>query len=213
VDQLQARFLALLPRIELHATICFRHIRCPQHKADCIAEAVALAWRRFVRLAERGKDVFEFPVAFVCLVVRAVRCGRRLCGQNAHDVLSPLAQQRHSFRVEVRPQATHTSHEQLCASPLGQEWQDVFEERLHHSASPVPDQAAFRIDFPAWLGTLTARERRLIRAMLRNERTRDLSRQFELSSGRISQLRRQFHDAWLRYHGEQAQAREATGTP
>ena len=66
------------------------------------------------------------------------------------------------------------------------------------------DQAAFRIDFPAWLGTLTGRERRLIRAMARNERTKDLSRQFEVSPARISQLRRAFHLDWLHFHGENA---------
>ena len=39
--------------------------------------------------------------------------------------------------------------------------------------------------------------------MAHNERTKDLSRQFELSPGRISQLRREFRDGWLRYHGEE----------
>ena len=63
----------------------------------------------------------------------------------------------------------------------------------------MPDQVAFRIDFPAWLATLTARERRLIRAIARNERTKDLSRMFELSQGRISQLRREFRDDWRRF--------------
>jgi hypothetical protein len=57
----------------------------------------------------------------------------------------------------------------------------------------------FRIDFPAWLKTLTGRERRMIRLMARNERTLDLSRQFELSPARISQLRREFRDDWLRF--------------
>ena len=35
--------------------------------------------------------------------------------------------------------------------------------------------------------------------MARNERTLDLSRQFDLSPARISQLRREFRDDWLRF--------------
>src|SRR5208282_4950435 len=72
---------------------------------------------------------------------------------------------------------------------------------LHDTRTPVPEQAAFRIDFPEWLSTLTARERRIIAEMARNERTKDLSRRFQLSPGRISQLRREFHDAWRQFVG------------
>ncbi len=62
----------------------------------------------------------------------------------------------------------------------------------------------FRIDFADWLSTRTDRERRLIEDMARNERTQGLSRRFELSPGRISQLRRAFHDDWQRFQGDTA---------
>jgi hypothetical protein len=64
------------------------------------------------------------------------------------------------------------------------------------------------MDFPAWLRTLTPRERRLIRAMARNERSTDLSQQFEVSPGRISQMRQEFRDDWLRFHGEEVPSRK-----
>ncbi len=67
----------------------------------------------------------------------------------------------------------------------------------------------FRIDWPAWLATLTARERRLIRAMAQNERTKDLSRQFDLSPARISQIRREFREDWTRFCGERDEAATA----
>jgi DNA-directed RNA polymerase sigma subunit (sigma70/sigma32) len=63
----------------------------------------------------------------------------------------------------------------------------------------------FRLDFKDWLRSLTPRERRIIRAMARNERTKDLSRQFEVSPGRISQMRREFKEGWERF-GEGATA-------
>jgi hypothetical protein len=159
-----------------------------------------------VRLTERGKDVFTFPAAFAALVARAVKCGRRLCGQEkAKEVLSFVAQQRHGFRIELLPQSTRCPHDNLYATPDGQALHDAFEERLRdNTQTPVPDQVAFRIDFPAWLQTLTGRERRLVRAMARNERTTDLSKEFEVSPGRISQMRREFRDDWLRFTGEEA---------
>jgi hypothetical protein len=214
IEVLHVQFLLLLPRIEIHAQIFFRGIKCPVKKEDKVQECLALAWQWFLSLSERGKDVFAFPMAFASFITRAVKCGRRLCGQErARDVLSPLAQQRHDFKVEGLPTATRTPHEQLYASPQGQALLDAFEERLRdNTITPIPEQAAFRIDFPGWLATLTPRERRLIRAMAQNERTTDLSRQFELSPGRISQLRREFHVGWLRYHGEEVSSPKPTGT-
>ena len=77
---LQSRFLALLPRIERYARFHFRGVRCANRKADRIAEVIALAWKWFLRLAERGKDVTQFLTVFVNLAVRSVRSGRRLAG-------------------------------------------------------------------------------------------------------------------------------------
>ena len=43
---------------------------------------------------------------------RAVRCGRRLCGQEkANDVFSSVAQRRRGFTVEVLPVATVTTYD------------------------------------------------------------------------------------------------------
>ena len=210
LEQLHRQFLALLPRIELHARITFRGVCCPGRRADAIAEAVALAWKWHVRLAERGKDVMQFPAAFAALAARAVRSGRRLCGhEKRKDVCSPVAQRKHGFHVAYLPPSTRSSQEYLYATPQGQVLLDAFEERLRdNTLTPVPDQVAFRMDFPAWLRTLTPRERRIIRAMARNERTTDLGKQFEVSPGRISQMRQEFRDDWLRFHGEEEPSRK-----
>jgi hypothetical protein len=61
----------------------------------------------------------------------------------------------------------------------------------------------FRIDFWAWLGTLTRRERHLIGLMAQNERTKDLARRFGISAGRISQLRGEFARGWRRFCGDE----------
>src|SRR4051794_24005508 len=101
---LQARFLRLLPRIERHGQITFRHLRCLDQKEEAIAEMVALCWKWFVRLARRGKAPERFPGALATFAARAVRSGRRACGQEpARDVLSAQAQRRHRFVVRSLP--------------------------------------------------------------------------------------------------------------
>ncbi len=127
---LQSRFLSILPRIRIHAAICFRHLKCCFKKSVFIAEVLALAWRWFVRLAQRGKDATQYPSVLATFAARAVNAGRRLCGQlKAKDVLSERAQQRHGFRVEQLPLSTRTCHEELNGV-TGQRVLDAYEERL-----------------------------------------------------------------------------------
>jgi hypothetical protein len=79
----------------------------------------------------------------------------------------------------------------------------VLEEALHDNTQTPPDeQAAFRVDFSAWVERRPKRDRRLIRAMLLGERTGELADRFGLTAGRISQLRREFHDDWSAFCGE-----------
>jgi hypothetical protein len=180
-----------LPRIERHARITFRHLGCPQGRDDAVAEAVALAWREYLRLLERGKDPAEFVSKFADYAARAVRRGRRVCGQEAgQEVLSPRAQARHGFAVRRLPQQTT-----LDGSPLE-------EALLDNAITPPPEAAAFRIDFPAWLATWPERDRRLIEALGLGERTMALADQFGLTPGRISQKRRQYHSDWERFCGD-----------
>jgi hypothetical protein len=203
LSNLQDAFLDIQQRIVTHARIYFRDVPCAQRRADYEAEVVALAWKWFCRLASRGKDARQFISAFARYAARAVRKGCRLCGQlPAKDVLSETAQKRHGFHVEYLPVSTRKSFEEVhgILGVGGQRKMDFMEERLHDNMqSPVPDQAAFRCDFPVWLGTWSERDQRLIREMVRDERTTDLAEKFKMSPGRISQLRREFHEDWEQF--------------
>ena len=201
---MEERFLKILPKIQLHGRIFFRHIKCRQTRDEAIAEMVALAWKWFVRLTNRGKDVSNFPVTFCRFAGFAVKSGRRLCGQEKpKDVMSPVAQKLKGFRVESLPISSRTSHENLYASVQGQRELDAFEERLQsNTTTPVDEQAAFRIDFPEWMKTWSERDKRIIRDMISGERTFDLSRKYGCSPGRISQKREQYHKDWDRFCDE-----------
>jgi hypothetical protein len=204
---LHAKFLRILPRVERHARIFFRGTRCFHKKEDFIAETVDVAWAWFKKLAEeKGKDASTFPMALAFHAARYVKGGRRLCGsEGVRDVMSPLAQRRRSFVVQSLPASTCTSHEALYSRPHGQQHQDDWEQQLQDNRiTAVPDQVAFRLDFRAWMRRRTARERRILKAMIRAERTKDIAKEFALSEGRISQMRRQFEECWRAFVGDEA---------
>jgi hypothetical protein len=191
LERLHAAFLAIVPRIERHGEVYFRHVRCPHRRADYIAEMVAVSWKWFVRATQQGKEVSQFVSVLATFAACHVRSGRRLCGQEkGKDALSPLAQTRHGFVVQALP-----AYSTLSGNPL-------FEALADNAQTPPPEQAAFRIDFPEWLSTLGARNRDLAEDLMVGERTRDAARKYGLCSGRVSQLRREFHDDWQRFHGD-----------
>jgi hypothetical protein len=194
LQALHGRFLSLVPRIRLHGCVYFRHVRSTFTKEELLAEMVAICWKWFVRLVQRGKDPLAFPSALASYAARAVRSGRRLVRQErARDVLSPVAQQRHGFLVSRLPYV-----ETEFVNPL-------LEALIDNTVSPVLDQVAFRLDFPAWLLTQSERDRRLIEGMLLGRRTSELARQHGLSPARVSQKRREFHQDWERFTADPAE--------
>jgi len=194
-DDLGTRFQALLlPRIERHARICFRHLQAA-NKQDAIAETIALAYRWFVRLVRRGIDPAAFPSTLANFAVWAVVNGRRLCGnEKDHDVLSRVGQRRRGFTVCSLPTSGC-----LDETPFSEALRD-------NTQTPVPDAAAFRIDFPEWLARQSGRDRRMIEAMAFGEKTTKLAQRYRVSEGRVSQKRKQFREDWERFCGEPALA-------
>jgi hypothetical protein len=178
-------FLALVPHIEAHARCRFRGIPCPNKREDLVAEAVALSWSWFLSLHRRGKDPAQFPGTFAALVARAVSCGRRLCSmEKAGDVMSSRAHFR-GVIVERLPNSTRSSFESL-AMPRGQKLQDALEERLRdNTLTPVPDQVAFRIDWPAFFATLTDRDRKLADFLAQGHSGTAAAARFGVSPGRV----------------------------
>jgi DNA-directed RNA polymerase specialized sigma24 family protein len=203
-DALHARFLTLLPKIQAHAQIYFRDVRCPGRREDAVQECAALAWRWYCRLAERGKDACGFPMAFAFWVAVAVRRGRRLAGaERAHDVLSPRARRRKGIRLEALPASTCRAYEDIYALVRGRQELDAYEERLADNRfTPPPEAAAFRLDFPQFLSALSDRDRQLAMYLSLGHSGKQAARRFGLSPGRVTQLRQQWHRQWLLSQGQ-----------
>ncbi len=189
---LQASFIAIvLPRVLSHGRVCFRGIKCPHRQQDAIQDMIGLAWQWHLRLAEKGKDSTRFPTALATYAARAVKSGRRLVGQErSKDVLSPLAQQRHHFAVRRLP-----DFETLSDNPL-------IEALADNTKSPPDETVCFKLDFTAWLASLTNRDRSIAENLMIGGRTIDVAREYGLSAGRISQMRREFCQDWQTYCGD-----------
>ena len=62
--------------------------------------------------------------------------------------------------------------------------------------------ATTKIDFTAWLKSLPSRVRRIAKLLATGEKTSIVAEKFNLSPGRISQLRRELAQSWKKFQGE-----------
>jgi hypothetical protein len=188
---LHASFIAIvLPRLLSHGRVCFRSIKCPNCREDAIQDMIGLAWKWHLKLAEKGKDATAFPTALASYAGRAVKSGSRVAGQErANDVLSPVAQQRRHFFVGKLP-----DYEILTDHP-------VCEALLDNTKSPPDEIVCFKLDFLAWLASLTERDRCIVKDLMIGERTLDVANKYRMSAARVSQKRREFRQDWQIFCG------------
>lgn len=190
LQALHARFEAVLPRIIRHARVQFHRIKCFHTREDKIQEVRGHCWKWVKVLHKARKKWWKFVSRLADFACRAVRSGRKIAGMTVKDVMSEIAQQRHGYYISKLPDFSTES-----TNPL-------VEALTENMVSEVPDQVAFRIDFPAWLKTLSERNRSLLTDMALGHRTKDLAEKYQTSEGRISQLRREFQKGWRRFVGE-----------
>lgn len=186
-----AGFLAMLPTIERYARIAFRHLR-GDSRDDAVEEAIANVLVAYVRLVEQKKTAVAHPTVLAKYAIAQVRDDRRVGNHlNVREVLSRYAQRIKGFIVG---RLDHFDKEEG-------EWMEAVVE---DHQTPVADQVAFRIDFPAWLRTQSRRNRRIAETLALGHSTTEVAKRFHVSAGRISQKRQEFHKSWQEFRGETA---------
>jgi hypothetical protein len=180
----RAAFESLVPRLRTHARVRFRHLR-PVDREEAVADVLAYGFASYLRLKERGKDPTTFPAVFAHFVAKAVANGRGVVRRlSARDLLG-------------RPRGERiTVHKLDDLMPGGGWWRDLALDRRVR----VDEQAAFNIDFPAWLGTLSAVKRHVAELLARGYGTDEVAQGTGVSAGRVSQLRRELADSWFDFH-------------
>jgi hypothetical protein len=191
-EEHQSQFCTMLPRIHRQARVAFRQFRAEQ-RDEMIQEVVANAFCAFMRLVKRGKTGQAYATPLAKYAIRQVLEGRRTgVRQRAGDVLSVQARRRRRIVVERLDRF----------DPRSGLWREVLLEDRHSTPAEI---AAARIDVAAWLGSLPLRNLRIAEALAAGETTSDVARQFDLSRGRVSQLRTLFRSSWERFQGTSPQ--------
>ena len=145
-----AAFLAMMPTIIRYAKASFRDLD-PDTREDLVQEAVANCVVAYARLVERDKESIAYPTVLAGFAVKQIKDGRRVGKSIAsRDVYDEHGRIKHNLQLRH----LGTPHEQ-CGG-----WR---EQLVDNSRTPVADQAAFRCDFPEWLRTLSARDRKIVR--------------------------------------------------
>ena len=187
------QFLEMLPVIRKYADNAFQHLD-PEGREDAVHEVIANALVAFARLVQLGKADLAYPTVLARYGAAQLRQGRRVGNRRrVGEVLAEYAQRKKGFVVERLDRFHKESGEWL-------------EAIVQDTRTPVPDQVAFRIDFPAWLNSQTKRNRRIAEALAVGSTTGEVARRFKLSPGRISQLRQQFQQSLQEFQGDTAVA-------
>lgn len=193
-DHRQA-FDAMLPRITRIAKISFRHLK-PEAREEAVQEVICNAWQAFARLVELGKADVAYPSVLARLACKQVRDHRKVGGHlNVKDVLSSYCQARKNVIVERLDQR----------DPDGEWIEAIVEDK---TAGPALI-AATRIDFSDYLRSLSARQRKIAKFLAKGEPTSAASKKFDVSAGRISQIRTELKQAWDRFVGNDGPAANA----
>lgn len=177
-----AGFLAMLPAIRRHLRVVFRSLD-PEARAEAVQEGICNAMIAYLRLHERGELAKAYPSPLAKYAARQVWDGRKVGGKlNVKDVSSAYCQR-----------LKHVVLERLDKWDREEGWLEAIVE--DRTATPA-DVARVRLDFAAWLKTLPRRDRKVALELARGDRTGEVARKYDLSEGRISQLRRELHLSW-----------------
>jgi hypothetical protein len=182
-------FEELLPSITKQASVAFRDSP-PCEREEQVAETIANCFVAYVRLLERGLGHVIYATPLATYAIKQVFAGRRVgSALNIKDISSPYCQQRKGVRM------SRLDHYDVDEGG----WLEIVVE--DRTATPA-DIAATRLDFSAWLRSLSHKHRRIAKTLATGETTSAVARKFRLSAARVSQLRHELRDAWLTFQGE-----------
>src|SRR5450755_1915473 len=190
ISQWQVGFLQVLPAVLTHAKIQFRRLGA-QRREEAIQETIATACVNYQLAAAQGKLNVIRPGSLADFAVKHVRAGRHVGGHQdgARDVMSPVCQRRHE--VEVVSYDRYRFPASLRNGTDG--WRQLV---LADRKVPVPDLAAFRLDFGQWFQMRSRRDRSIISALIAGEQPSVVADRFGITRGRVSQLRRRYEQDW-----------------
>lgn len=183
-----AGFLALLPQIRENLRFGFRKLPRSE-RPEALAEAVANTAVAYARLHARGKLDVAFASSLADYAIKHYFAGRRVGAQlNVNDVSSPYAQRKRGFVLK--------SLDQRAASG---EWRETLVEDKNCGPAEI---AAVRLDVEAWFAGMTRLKRGIAETLAAGESTSATATRFDVTPGRVSQVRKELAESWADFQGE-----------
>ena len=184
-------FLRLLSPIRQSARRAF-HFLDPEARDEAVQEVVAKSFAAYRSLLDRGRAHVIAAGPLARFAVAQTKAGRLLGGQlNRDDVGSLYCEHHHGISLK--------SLEQLDDATGA--WREILIE--DPSVTPA-DAAAIRIDFQTWLDLLSPRQRQIAEFLSIGETTQAAAKLFDVTAGRVSQIRRQLQAAWEAFQDEES---------
>jgi hypothetical protein len=157
-----------------------------------IQGTLASAFCAFNQLVSQGKEARAFASPLADFAIRRTRSGRSVgTPLNINDIMSGHCRRARGLSVE------RLDHRDVQTGG----WSQQLVESRH--AGPA-ETAAARLDLAEWFRRLSHRDRRIAQLLGRGERTRDVAKQFRLSSGRVAQLRGELFRNWQQFQAQAA---------
>ncbi len=185
------RLLQMLPTIVRNARHVFKDLPA-EIRQDAIAEVIANCTVAVARLAQRKMLDLAYPTPLSRFAIRQYFAGRRVGNKtNNHDVYSQQARDRGGYEIRY----LGTPHKQQAGG-----WR---EQLVENRRTTPADLACFKLDFPRWLATYSARDRLVIELLGLGHGTSEVANRIGVTHARVSQLRRQFRDDWSAFQDGQ----------
>jgi hypothetical protein len=175
-------FESRLPEIECLAGSHFRHLD-PDAREEAVQNSVVLAYRYWLRLAEVGKtgeDCFKSAVWWAAIHTKQGRKGGGSGRVKPKCVLDYARRHKRGVAIQVGVDLNY----------------------FVQSTASTPDAVSFRLDVPAFLGTLPERDREIAMTLAEGQGTTETARKFGVSPGAISQFRTRFRKKYDEFLAE-----------
>ncbi|MFH1921720.1 MAG: hypothetical protein ABIP48_17790 [Planctomycetota bacterium] len=184
-----AEFLKMSSVVQRKASFAGKDLSA-EAREDFVEEVVAYAVVAFKALWDRGTPEVAYPTVLARYGIRQARIGRKVgLSLNVRDVSSEYCHWAKGVTLERLDKTDHETGE----------WLEILVE--DRRAGPA-ETAAARIDVADWFDSLPPRDRRIAKALAAGHTTGEVARQFQLSPGRISQMRREYFNNWAEFQGD-----------
>lgn len=189
-NPVHAHYLAVLPDLRRYAKSRLQHGDRNLREEE-LAEALAAGYVNCHSLVTRGRSEHVHTTGFAAHAVHAVRNGRQVGSSMAsRDVMSARGKFRHKRHVQRLDSPAEDSVSHRDEVPLS------IADTLADTRTPVPDQAAFRIDFAEWFSTQCPRDQMMIEMLAAGEQACVVAKKLGVSPAMISLRRERWRASW-----------------